>query len=564
MASAAILTGIALAGSIIPFFIATTHPLLMWLGNPIVLGALVLFSAILWTAIYGLDINKILTEQYWNHHAKEPIHVLYATIHYHTTKFHDLSFDGTLSSEHAAVIHKRMTIKGHQNIQKIAKDLRDYIDNTNIEISTSMNSLLQTLQEQEAVKPSDETTPLTPTLQRLALNDRYPIRTVATLFNIIGWINAFLVNSVGVAVSALSIIAFIFDSLYKMGILHSAIIPMGIAIPVTIACFFAGATAAFMITRVRTIKVGEDLAYKCCGWIDQMTTSNKALDDTPWLSKATAIKITAITISLIVGLGFAGFNYYTGYYFGSMLVELFLGNPSSLINPSAILDATFSHTVLGTCFGLLGFALTIISTSSFMYETIFKFLQAPPSESPKDESWVSYLQSFGPLLRQGVVMTTPIAVIAMLVCSFSIPQLSILSAYSALGLFLIVSNIHEAKADVQSLPKVIVIMIMSFAMAAMAGLGTLKVGSFWYNYLPAALATTSMLNIYGLVVFIAAMVAFPAVFNGAITDVMATVMAPNKPLTACDIKVNTTVSSSKPSEWVDELLTSNNVTVKPQ
>ena len=560
MSAAAILTGIALAGSVIPFFMNTTNPLLIWLGNPIVLGLLVLFSAILWAAIYGLDINNILTEQYWgNPKVEKPIDLLYATTAHHIQKYADIDTHQYLD-QHANIIQTIMRAKGHDNIQDIATDLLTYLNATDMQTTTALEMIIEELRsgsrDNRAISEETSQSSILEAAQaRLDLNDTYPIGAVKSTFNIIGWINAFLVNSAGVAISALSIIAFVFDSLYKMGILQSAMIPMGIAIPVTIACFFAGATAAFMVTRVRTAKVGEDMAYRLFGWIDRLRHPKRQAgpDNTPWFSKAAAVKVAAITIALIVGLGFAGFNYYTGYYFGSMLVELCLGNPSSLLNPTAILDATFSHTVLGTCFGLLGFALTIISTSSFFYQILHNFLQGDTKEETASVGWITWLKSFGPLLRRGIVMTSPIALISSLVFSLSIPVLSSLAVYSAIGFYLIVSDIHAAKEDFKSLPRVTVILVMSFAMAAMAAIGTAKVGSFWYSYLPAALATTSMLNIYGMIVFAGAMVAFPAVFNGAISDVMNT----KKPATACNLKPeHSDVVKQKEDSWVCQLVSS--------
>jgi hypothetical protein len=550
MAAAAILTGIALAGSVIPFFMNTTNPLLIWLG------LLVLFSAILWAAIYGLDINNILTEQYWgNPKVEKPIDLLYATTVHHIQKYADIDTDKYLD-QHADIIQTIMRVKGHVNIQEIAQDLRTYLHETDMQTTAALGAIIEELIHERRLDrtisdPPPRSSILEAAQARLDLNNTYPIAAVKSTFNIIGWINAFLVNSVGVAISALSIIAFVFDSLYKMGILQSAMIPMGIAIPVTVACFFAGATAAFMVTRVRTAKVGEDMAYRFFGWVDHLRhpKRQKQSDNRPWFSKAAAVKLAAITIALIVGLGFAGFNYYTGYYFGSMLVELCLGNPSSLLNPTAILDATFSHTVLGTCFGLLGFVLTIISTSSFFYQILHNFLQGDTKAETASVDWITWLKSFGPLLRRGVVMTFPIALIASLVFSLSIPVLSSLAVYSAIGFYLIVSNPHAAKEDFKSLPRLTVILVMSFAMAAMAAIGTAKVGSFWYNYLPAVLATTSMLNIYGMIVFAGAMIAFPAVFNSAISDVMST----EKPATACNLKPETPKHKMQEATWITHL-----------
>lgn len=554
MAGAAILTGIALAGSVIPFFMNTTNPLLMWLGNPIILGPLVLFSAILWAAIYGLDINNILTKQFWrSSKVKQPIDTLYETIIQNMVKheINDIN-NRTQISKFVLLIKEIMRYKGHDNIRDIAENLREYIGSTKALEGHNpdvLNKILERLMEENdsTTSSSDNRTndPLADDLERIQLNAKYPIRAVKAFFNTIGWINAFLVNSAGVAISALSIVAFAFDFLFKLGIIQSALIPLAVAIPVVLASFFAGATAAFMVTRIRTAKVGEDMAYRLFGWVDTRKSS--------WLSKAETIKLVAITISLIVGLGFAGFNYYTGYYFGSMLVELCFGNLSSLVNPTTILNATFSHTILGTSFGLLGFALTIISSSAFFYEVVHNFLKNTIGQHSTTTTWMNWLKSFGPSLRCGIIMTTPIAIMSAVIFPLSTPVLSILGIYSLIGFSLAVANPHAAKTNFQSLPRVTVIFVMSFAMAAMAAIGTAKVGSFWYNYLPAALATTSMLNIYGIIVFIGTMVAFPAVFNSAINSIM---ISP-KPKTACEVRAQGDLKTSSRQEqrsWVDTLL----------
>ena len=356
------------------------------------------------------------------------------------------------------------------------------------------------------------------------LNRKYPIQKTKQVFDVLGWLNAFLVNSVGVAISGLSIAAFISQILFNYGIISSANIYAPIAYLVLITCFASGAIAASVLTRLRTKSVGEDMSVSFYNWIE---SKNKLKIFSP----KNIVTFLAIIISLTVAIGFAGFNYYTGYYFGSMLVELWFGNPANLVNPAYILDARNSISGLGIAFALIGFTFTILSTSSFLYEVVYNAINNLKNtvnnfftDLHKDNNWIYKFGGY-------TLITADIVAIAMVINSAAftssqallITTLALATTCLSLSIVLYINYPKEAQANLNAYIgygiALTMVFVMAFACAATAAIGTAKVGSFWYTYLPSMLATTPLLQTYGMIVFIAAMIAFPAVFGSAFADI---------------------------------------------
>lgn len=518
LTAAPILCGLALAGSIIPFFITTTIPSLMWLSSLTVLIPLVAVSAVVWAAIYATEIKNITAGMYWDDKiTTHQYHDLYKAIASYKGRFKDATNDQV-----AKLVVKSFMVKSFElgDIKAKSENLTQYLNNLD-DTQDVLNDIKQ-IADLIISKKDGTQTPGDVQLQgdieneynKLNLNDKYPIQVTKKVFDIIGWINAVLVNSVGVAISGLSVAAFACDLLFKIGIIASPIIPLAIAITTTVACFIAGATAAAVLTRLKTRDVGENLAYSFWGWYESEAKLNM-------FSTKNVVVFVAMLISLVVSIGFAGFNYYTGFYFGSMLVEMLSGNMTNLIDPKYILDARNTNTLLGLSFALVGFALTIISTSSFLYDDVYKFINHDKKNQESfPETLLKLAKHFGAILLFTINMATIFVIPFVNLALLPMPLITViaLATITTIGLFINDTGILSAKNFKHyswETIKLVTIAVMAFATAAMGAIGTSKVGSFWYTFLPAALATTSMLNIYGGIVFGAAIIAFPAVFSGA-------------------------------------------------
>lgn len=458
IAAAPIITGIALAGSVIPFFLTTQNTYLAILGITPVLVPLVIFSAVAWAIIYGSSVEKIQADFFasskrakWSDKNAD-VSDLYNQIQ----EYNDANtiINNLLESNDIKTIEvkvsKLLNVLG-KGEKKVGKSIRSTLD----DILTKLKARTQAAEENNIIDISKKIT-----------------YAISNIFNYIGIVNAFLVNSAGVAISGLSMLAFFTDLLFKLQIISSPIIPMPVAITVCGICFYAGTMCAYALTRVKTQKVAENITNSVLLWW-QSNDKFAFMRDIKNIST-----IVAIFISIIVGVGFAGFNYYTGLYFGSMLVEcLFKGNFTNLTDPKYILDAQSSNTTLGLFLGLLGFSLTIISTSSFLYET--------------QEKWSRYIQEQ--------------------ITSFFMPVNN-----SSQG-----SNTNTQEWLIKMAyvsAKVVAVTVMALATAAMLAIGTSKIGSFWSNFLPVFMATAQLLQLYGYIVFAAALPAFYAVFYDAATE----------------------------------------------
>ncbi|MBT4885048.1 MAG: hypothetical protein HON55_02730 [Legionellales bacterium] len=539
--AAPILCGVALAGSIIPFFITTSIPWLMWLSSLTVLIPLVAVSAVVWAAIYFSEIKNITADMFWNSKIPEhQFHDLYKTIAIYKNTFKDASDKRIAKLVVKSFMVKNVTLGDikAKNENLIAYQSVLVKEQEGFTTICDITAAIDKIEESDVTSTRDWTGDIKNEYEKLKLNETYPIQRTKKFFDVIGWINAVLVNSVGVAISGLSVAAFACDLLFKIGIIASPIIPLAVAVTTTVACFIAGATAAAVLTRIRTRDVGENMAYSFWGWYKSEGKLNI-------FSTKNLVVFVAILISLAVGIGFAGFNYYTGFYFGSMLVEILSGNMANLIDPKYILDARNTNTLLGFGFALIGFALTIISTSSFLYEVVHDFIK--PGEA-SDILFLDKLKSsakhYGAILLFTINIATVIVILfinlALLptVLSTSIITVITLATAISIGLFMKspeVLSIKNIKEYSWQASKLATILVMAFATAAMGAIGTAKVGSFWYTFLPAALATTSMLQIYGGIVFIGAIIAFPAVFSGAFRDIEKALYT-SKSTTATELK----------------------------
>ncbi|MEE3003399.1 MAG: hypothetical protein VX335_03510 [Pseudomonadota bacterium] len=609
-----IICGVALAGSVIPFFINTKIPFLLWLSNYWVLIPLVAISAVVWAAIYGAEINNILEDMFWGSKfsAKKKPSVLYSKIIQYA-KFISEIKDSNTTDEDFLLLQKLVktyyenTGISSEELLSNVKLLSEYLDhnrspenrthpentvfafclefiNDSIKEETSnLNNSLENkeIPTEETVLPTEDTyeneenrilrekygesalLKIEAEIEMLNLNKKYPIQKTKFVFDILGWLNAFLVNSVGVAISGLSIIAFCCDILFKAGYLSTANIPVALATITLVICFAAGAVAASVLTRLRTKDVGENMSYAFYGWLEKdnklaiFTTKN-------------FIIFSSLLIALIVAIGFAGFNYYTGFYFGSMLVEIMNGNLENLVDPKYILDARNSNSSLGIIFALIGFALTIVSTSSFLYEVVYGWVNSTAKKIgdffPKlheKNDWVSDLQAY-------IIISLDIFAIAILlnINSFNLSSAMFASTIT-LSLILLVSSLAlaakypvKAKENIGSFMTNSVVLIMAFSCAAVAAIGTAKVGSFWYTYLPSFLATTPLLQMYGSLVFAAAMLAFPAVFSGAFTDINAKFKEWRNPKHLPEVYTLTDLKNSDKNLPASEIINNNSSPVK--
>ena len=529
LTAAPILCGLALAGSIIPFFITTSIPWLMWLSSLTVLIPLVAVSAVVWAAIYATEIKNITAGMYWDDKiTTHQFHDLYKAIASYKGHFKDATNDQV-----AKLVVKSFMVKSFElgDIKAKSENLTQYLNNLDEtqDVLNDIKQIADLISKEDGAQLSDDAQlqgDIKNEYNKLKLNDKYPIQVTKNVFDIIGWINAILVNSVGVAISGLNVAAFACDLLFKIGIIASPIIPLAIAVTTTVACFIAGATAAAVLTRLKTRDVGENLAYSFWGWYESSINigifSTKHFDI---FSTKNLVVFVAMLISLAVGIGFAGFNYYTGFYFGSMLVEILSGNMTNLIDPKYILDARNTNTLLGLSFALVGFALTIISTSSFLYGDVYKFINHDKKNQESfPETLLKLAKHFGAILLFTINMATIFVILFINLALLPMPLITViaLATITTIGLFINDTGILSAKNFKEysrETIKLVTIAVMAFATAAMGAIGTSKVGSFWYTFLPAALATTSMLNIYGGIVFGAAIIAFPAVFSGAFKNI---------------------------------------------
>jgi hypothetical protein len=562
LTSGIILCGVALAGSIIPFFITTTIPWLLWLSNLSVLVPLVSVSAIIWAAIYGVDLKGILLDVFWNTHYTGDIKHLNPNETFKVmTKYIHL-VDKEMSEEHYKATYKQYILKRlvfayykDENINTEEKlgELKKYLThNRSNNLTESEQSVLTYLDSFETQSsPFDERdldeNIIIEELNRLEnISKHYPVKTIKNTFDILGWINAFLVNSVGVAISGLSILAFASNQLFALGIISSATISTPLAVFVLASCFGAGVVAAAVLTRVRTKNVGEEIAYSFFSWYE---SENKL----SIFSSKNFSTFVAISVSLIVAIGFAGFNYYTGKYFGSMLVEIFGGNLSNLINPIYILDATSSVSTLGITFALLGFTLTIISTSSFLYGAVKKGL---------DDSWAFFNKSctLDNIRDNTFIIEAYVVFIMNLFITFflfDLPSTNPFILYVGLTSCFVIAPviiafslyIHDNENATKNLFELLgyititaIIFVMAFSLAAQASIGTSRIGSFWYTYLPAAFATAPLLQVYGAIVFGASMIAFPTVFSAAFADLYEKFNEWMNPTDDLDIYISTDIS----------------------
>ena len=285
--------GIALGGSIIPFFMNTTVPYLLWLSNIWVLSSLVIASAIIWAVIYSSQRDTLLHEAYFKQGDK-PSSQLYSDItlcdKYNSSE--QAIDDKTADNIASLIIIKERSVNRKQNTASSdlecraqAKTLRTYIQQDSMGSGTLTNekeAVCKVLDKIITQCQSDDAPTETPLSisansekNRLELNRKYPIQRLLPVFNTIGWLNALLVNSIGIAISGLSFSAFIWQMAFQVGIITTPTLPIVLAATVTTVCFGAGVIAAAIMTRIKTVNVGENALYSFFTWYND----NKTIKD---------------------------------------------------------------------------------------------------------------------------------------------------------------------------------------------------------------------------------------------------------------------------------------------
>ena len=616
-----ILTGVALGVSFVPFFLNSSVAWLALFTNKIIIFSLAVFSIVSWTAIYGADIPEIKKKLNFERFFKKDRSFLKnldnknlktnAIEILHTIKeaIENYKYDAglkiaILKLESQGLFYDDVMI----HLIDIRRKLKNYnmnytiIDYLAVQIKPRNKDISDLSGKHETKYDKDRNV-------EVYQKHKGKINFIANIFNIIGYINAIFVNSVGVFISALGFTAFCFSFFSSATVLPAVL-------SLTFALFFliAGFCAAFCLTRKRTQKAGENIAVsflKGYESLNQTTAIKKLYNSGLFITKITcfilfilvcsqcvhnlpalafvvfasasfaciAMRISKIKITkfselfgtdstlvfsliavLIIAIGFAGFNYYTGYYFGSMLSHLLatvfhlsIHNHSihfvfhfglkniykihSLVLIKEILNGSFATTVLGRIFAQTGLYLTVISTSAFLFPVVngwFKQLATLFPEEYIERNENGSKQIYITFMPSLVYFMITFTLTVFLSCFLSMP---IALAVTFSGIFLCETlyyckdsefvddlkhlakekiNVKNAVGSLPVLVKMLLAVVLSFLTAVMIMLLLQQPNSFWYLNVTQNMA---ILKTVSVVVFTAAMFCFPAVFFGGFTEV---------------------------------------------
>ncbi len=601
----ALITGIALSGGAIPFFLNTSIPILFFLSKKIVLTVLTAVQIVVWSAIYGQNSAGFIQDYFWRKYTNSTP-ALEENKDSSKTKSHDKStllnkFKNFVNAYFPSSALSQKFFRNNEEslnheIVKFDELVKDIVDgkpqNTEAQIAALKQQIQQYLLEEygeinsgavqtaleqliltydnfsaesvaasytkfehlsqvdfiaafqarnaivDAIKDTDFTVqvkdqtfdPADDNKRMLFLTYTHPtlLKIVDVIADTIGVINATFVNSAGIAVSAIQLLAFAMNLAVKAGIISSPIIPVTIGLTVLSLGLLAGWNAAHNLTRMKTRKAFRNIAFNLLSWWH----NDKKYKLNNYFTAAKSYNMLAVVISMVLSVGFCWFNAATGAILGDTLYKIFvyhnfacITTPAIILNPS-IIPATW----IGKLLWSLALLLTIPSTGAILFDierdwisTFTKNITGAYSDCHTQLNKITPKYWLGLAVSAAVMPICYLAFNALgvipAIAAFQVALLSlVLPALYLLGCKIDATNhrrLNEISNILQSNLVVILVLLMTFATAAQLTILTLS-SPMWLLIL-----TQQQLRIWAATTGAFCLIGFVSLFNGGLSSVVA-------------------------------------------
>lgn len=589
----ALITGIALSGGAIPFFLNTSIPILFFLSKKIVLTVLTAVQIVVWSAIYGQNNSGFIQDSFWRKYtqstAPDPhdkstllnkfknfVNAYFPSsalsqkffrkneksLNHEIVKFDELVkkiVDGTPQNTAAQTAALKQQIQqylleeyGEINsgvVKTALKQLSLTYDNFSAESVAESYTKFEHLSPEDFIaafkarkaivddikntdfQVEDKTfDPTDDNKRMLFLTYTHPtlLKIVDVIADTIGVINAIFVNSAGIAVSAIQLLAFAMNLAVKAGIISSPIIPVTIGLTVLSLGLLAGWNAAHNFTRMETRKAFRNIAFNLLSWWH----NKKKYELNNYFTAAKSYNMLAFVISIVLSVGFCCFNAATGAILGDTLYKIFvyhnfacITTPAIILNPS-IIPATWIGKLLWS-FALL---LTIPSTGAILFDIERGWISTFTKNITGAYSYChTQLNKTTPKYWLGLAVSAAVMPICYLafnalgvipaIAAFQVALLSlVLPALYLLGCKIDATN-HRSLSEIgnilQSNLVIILVLLMTFATAAQLTILTLS-SPMWLLIL-----TQPQLRIWAATTGAFCLIGFVSLFNGGLSSVVA-------------------------------------------